>query len=33
VRLNEVLQLADRQVQCWLEESLGKAMSLFNRAQ
>jgi PTH1 family peptidyl-tRNA hydrolase len=33
VRLNEVLQLADRQMQCWLEESLGKAMSLFNRAQ
>jgi len=31
VRLNEVLQQADRQIQCWLEESLGKAMSLYNR--
>ena len=33
VRLNEVLELADRQIHCWLEESLGKAMSLFNRSQ
>jgi PTH1 family peptidyl-tRNA hydrolase len=32
VRLNEVLELADRQIHCWLEESLGKAMSLFNRS-
>jgi len=30
--LNEVLQLADRQLQCWLEETLAKAMSLFNRS-
>lgn len=32
VMLNEVLQLADRQLQCWLEETLAKAMSLFNRS-
>jgi len=33
VRLDDVLQQADRQLQCWLEESLAKAMSLFNRSQ
>lgn len=33
VRLEDVLQQADRQLQCWLEESLAKAMSLFNRSQ
>jgi len=32
VMLNEVLQLADRQLQCWHEETLAKAMSLFNRS-
>jgi len=32
-RLSEVLEQADRQLQCWLEESLGKAMSLYNRSQ
>lgn len=32
-RLNDVLHVAERQLQCWLEESLGKAMSLHNRSQ
>jgi len=33
VRLDDVLQQADRQLQCLLEVSLAKAMSLFNRSQ
>jgi PTH1 family peptidyl-tRNA hydrolase len=33
VRLNEVLKSADQQISCWIEENLGKAMSLHNRSQ
>jgi len=32
VLLGEVMIRAERQIQCWLEEGLGKAMSLFNRS-
>ena len=30
--LDEVLVRAERQIECWLEEGLAKAMSLFNRS-
>jgi peptidyl-tRNA hydrolase len=33
VRLNEVLKLADQQILSWIEENIGKAMSLYNRSQ
>jgi len=31
VVLPEVLERAERQIVCWLEEGLAKAMNLFNR--